>query len=132
VERTTTTYGVRSGQLPDGNFQVAIIGVRPATRSIEVDLVQVLHGEAALRAYAVENPDDPSGPPNDYYVINNDPSVWRVPVAREAKLTVLRYENDSFEPREGTLADLDDDEQWFCDIVVRGGSIIELTEGYRP
>jgi hypothetical protein len=70
-------------------------------------------------------------------VINTEAVAWRVPVAATAKLTVLRYGKNAegvehFHPQAGTLDDLDDNEQWFCDIVVRGSEIAELTEHYRP
>jgi hypothetical protein len=61
--RTTTTLPVQRIRLPDGKYQVWIVGAAPATHTLDVDLVQFLGGEAARRAYMVENPHEPEGHP---------------------------------------------------------------------
>ena len=118
--------------LPDGKYEVLIAGADPAARTIDVDLVDRLSHPEADNAYHVENPQDEGGPPNDYYILNNEVGAWRVKVADNARLLVIRSATSGFEAVPGSLTDLTDPEQWFCDIVVRGGMVVELTEYYRP
>jgi hypothetical protein len=130
---TSTTLAVLPGKLPDGRYQVRMKRVDVAGRTIYVDLVQILTGDAAARAYHVEHPEDPDGPPNDYYVINQEEDAWRVPVAAGAKITVQHYNGATYEERPGELADVDDGGKgWNIHMVVRDGAVVELHEHYRP
>lgn len=139
---TTTTYEFMVSRLPDGKYEVDIRGADPVKRTIDVDLVQILRGDAAVRAYHAEHPDDPTGPPNDYYRLNNEPGVWRVPVAQDAVLDVLGRGGDAHDTEDsrdsiflthrGTLEELADGDTWFCEITIKAGEVVALKEGYHP
>jgi hypothetical protein len=64
---------------------IAVDAVDPAAPSLDFDVVQWLTGEDAAEAYRAANPDDPSGtPPNDYWLVNENPLVRSAPLASGA------------------------------------------------
>ncbi len=53
-----------------GTYAVQKLEFTPEATEVEFDVVQWLSGEDAVTAYQADNPDDPEGPPNDYYIVN--------------------------------------------------------------
>jgi hypothetical protein len=75
--------------LGDGHHPVFLTGIDMAARTVEFDLIQFLMGDEATAAYHEDQPDDPAGPPNDYYIVNDNPRLRRLPAAENVEVTVL-------------------------------------------
>jgi hypothetical protein len=129
--------------LGDGHHPVFLTGIDVAARTVEFDLIQFLTGDEATAAYVEDHPDDPGGPPNDYYIVNDNPRLRRLPVAENVEVTVLDWE-DGFQPQVIAFADLpaqlaadlvpDDDRIWpnpFW-LTVNDDTIIAIEEQYIP
>jgi hypothetical protein len=91
--------------LEDGRHPVYLTGIDVAGRSLEFDLIQFLTGDEAIAAYDEAHPDDPGGPPNDYFIINDNPRLRRLPVADDVVVTVLDWDG-GFQPFVVAFADL--------------------------
>jgi hypothetical protein len=129
--------------LDDGHHPVFLTGIDVAARTVEFDLIQFLTGDEATAAYVEDHPDDPGGPPNDYYIVNDNPRLRRLPVAENVEVTVLDWEG-GFQPQVIAFADLpaqlaadlvpDDDRIWpnpFW-LTVNDDTIIAIEEQYIP
>lgn len=46
-----------------------------AGRTLTVDVIQFLTGREAEEAYHRDHPEDPLGPPNDYYILTVNPRL---------------------------------------------------------
>ena len=86
---TSTTAALTGGLAvhADGRFPAYIKAADPSTRTLVVDEIQFLTGDAAKRAYIADN-GGTEGPPNDYYIKNVNPLLTSVKVAPDAKITV--------------------------------------------
>jgi hypothetical protein len=91
--------------LEDGRHPVYLTAIDVAGGRVEFDLIQFLTGDEAIAAYGEDYPDDPGGPPNDYYIINDNPRLRRLPVTGDVKVTVLDW-NGGFQPMVIAFADL--------------------------
>jgi hypothetical protein len=91
--------------LEDGRHPVYLTGIDVAGRSVEFDLIQFLMGDEAIAAWDEAHPDDPGGPPNDYFIINDNPRLRRLPVANDVAVTVLDWDG-GFQPFAVAFADL--------------------------
>ncbi len=67
--------------LADGRHPVLPTKVDVAGRKVTFDLIVFLTGQAAKDEWLKQNPQDPSGPPNDYMVVNNNPLLRTLPVS---------------------------------------------------
>lgn len=127
--------------IEDGRHAVYLTGLDVGPRTIEFDVVQWLTGEEARAAYTADHPDDPGGPPNDYYVVNENPRLRVLPVAGDATVTVLEHGFEptqiAFEDLPAFLADdaLPDDRALWHDpfwLTVRGDTVTAIEEQYIP
>jgi hypothetical protein len=91
--------------LEDGRHPVYLTDIDTAARTVEFDLIQFLRGDEATAAYIADHPDDPGGPPNDYYIVNDNPRLRRLSVAENIKVTVLDWEG-GFKPQVVAFANL--------------------------
>ena len=91
--------------LEDGRHPAYLAGIDVAGRSVEFDLIQFLMGDEAIAAWDDAHPDDHGGPPNDYFIINDNPRLRRMPVADDVAVTVLDWDG-GFEPMVVAFADL--------------------------
>ena len=91
--------------LEDGRHPVYLTGIDVAGRSVEFDLIQFLMGDEAIAAWDEAHPDDHGGPPNDYFIINDNPRLRRMPVAHDVAVTVLDWDG-GFQPFVVAFADL--------------------------
>lgn len=65
---------VTSPALLDGGRHATYLhGIDGADRAITIDVIQFLTGQQAIDAYHAEFPEDPWGPPNDYWIVNANP-----------------------------------------------------------
>jgi hypothetical protein len=116
-------------------------------RTLTVDVVQFLTGEAAVEAYQREHPDEPLGPPNDYYILNENPRLRTLPVDAGAQVRLVRlHDGAGADLKPGTwdelpvyLADYRGDDPndprlswspfW---ITVKDGQVTAVEEQYVP
>lgn len=140
---TTTTSEPDSAELEDGRHPVYLVDVDVDGRTITFDLIQFLTGQAAVDAYHEDNPDDPEGPPNDYYIVNDNPRLRGLPVAADAEVQVLS-ESGGSELEPGTFEALPDHtaaepqpdpahlgaNPWW--LTVEGGQVVAIEEQFIP
>lgn len=131
--------------LEDGRHAVYLVEVDVQGRTVEFDVIQFLGGQEAEDAYYRENPDaPPGGPPNDFYIVNENPRLRRLPVTGDVEVTVLDWEN-SYAPRsipfDGLASHVDnspvpreDDGTWPIPVwlTVDDGRITEVEEQFIP
>jgi hypothetical protein len=141
---TPTPLTPAGAALEDGRHPVYLTGIDMPARTITLDLVQFLTGDEAKRVYAEDHPEDPSGPPNDYYIVNDNPRVRTLPVLAGADVTVvwsepgnLGQETISFEELPDYLADdvaPSDPYLWYDPfwLTVDDGRVIAIDEQYVP
>jgi hypothetical protein len=99
--------------------------------------VQWLSGEDAVDAYREDFPDDPGGPPGDYWVRNESPAVHNAPVATDADLLLVRLGTDSsadvssggLDELPGYLAETPFTVYW---LTFDDGTIDSICEQYTP
>jgi hypothetical protein len=101
----STTSPAAESLLEDGRHPVFVKSVDVAGRTVEFDLIQFLTGDEAIAAHDEDHPDDPGGPPNDYYIVNDNPRLRRLPVTDDVEVIVLDWEG-GFEPQTTAFADL--------------------------
>lgn len=92
-----------------GVYATLLTDIDPAAPSLSFDVVQWLVGEDATDAWQEEYPDDPNGPPNGYFIENENPTVRTAPVADDVVVRLVRLDEDAdadLDP--GTFAELPD------------------------
>jgi hypothetical protein len=130
--------------LADGRHPVYLTALDVAAGTVEFDLIQFLGGAEAEEAYHRDNPNaPPGGPPNDYYIVNENPRLRVLPVAEGAAVTVLDW-NAGFVPRAIAFADLpaaladdlypDDGRLWPTPfwVTVEDGTVTAMEEQFIP
>lgn len=119
--------------LADGRYDVYIRTVDAGRKRLVVDLVQVLHGEAAVKA-AVED-----GTPRDtaqylnVYIRNENPRLRTLPLARDVRLDLV---GDCEAPRSQQLSKLatdaramsGSDHTYYFTLTVRDGAVHRVEE----
>ncbi len=122
----------------DGNYAVIITSLDLPSRSLSFDVVQWLVGQDAVDAYAIDEPGDPSGPPNDYWIRNENPLIRQAPVVDDAAVRLVQLSVDgSADVSDATLDDLADHlagdaASTLFWITLDAGSVVELCEQYVP
>lgn len=121
-----------------GTYAAHLESVDTAARSVTFDVVQWLEGTDAVDAYNADNPTDPEGPPNDYYVVNANSEVRTAPIGADATVLLVRLASDGTAAvSPGTVDELPayldlafpDDVYW---LTFTGGEVVEICEQYRP
>ena len=77
-----------------GTYYVLLMGIDAEARTLDVDVLQLLTGHAAADAYHEEFPDDPEGPPNGFWSVNENPTVHKVRVAPDVEVRLVRLQED--------------------------------------
>jgi hypothetical protein len=72
-----------------GLYAVYLYGVDTTNETVAFDVVQNLVGDDAARAYHEQHPEDPSGPPNDYLIVNALVRTDEAVVAPGARVRLL-------------------------------------------
>jgi hypothetical protein len=80
--------------LEDGRHAVYLHGVDTQGRRLTIDVVQWLWGGHAAEAYQADNPGETGGPPNDYYIVNDNPGLRMLPVAEDVTVELVRLHED--------------------------------------
>jgi hypothetical protein len=63
----------------------------PPDATLTFDLAEFLTGEAAAQAAAEHG--DESPPPNDYYIVNDNPKLRTMPIAPDATIQAIDWTN---------------------------------------
>ncbi|MDO9557744.1 MAG: hypothetical protein Q7J82_09260 [Coriobacteriia bacterium] len=87
---------------PDGHYPGIIKSINPASGGgweIVIDYVQVLGGAEAAAAALAHG--DESPPPNDYYVVNDNPKLRTIPIS--ATCAVLMHDTPAPNPSDGVI-----------------------------
>jgi hypothetical protein len=92
-----------SPALPDGKHPAFLTVVDVAHRTVTLDLVEFLTGDAAKKRFQQDHPGE-QGPDNDYYVVNDNPLLRTLPVSGQVQVTVAG--GDPNQPIAKTFADL--------------------------
>ena len=79
----------RGMDLADGRHAVLLHAADLPGRTLTVDVIQFLTGQEAIDAYQADHPDEPDGPPNDYYLLNVNPRLRTLPVAAEVEVELV-------------------------------------------
>lgn len=79
--------------LPDGRHFVYVKKLHgtPPDATFTFDLAEFLTGEAAAQAAAEHG--DESPPPNDYYIVNDNPKLRTMPVAPDVTIQAIDWTN---------------------------------------
>ncbi len=74
-----------------GSYMAYLYGVDTTRGTVAFDVVQMLWGDDAVRAWQQEDhPDDPNGPPNDYLIVNAFEHTDEAVVAEGAQVRLWR------------------------------------------
>jgi hypothetical protein len=129
--------------LSDGRHPSYLHDVDRSGRALTVDVIQFLTGEAAVNAHHEEHPDEPDGPPNDYYIVNANPRLRTLEVSPDVTVALVRLHEGDAELDPGTWEELpdylainppDDDRlswnpYW---LTLEDGVVIAIEEQYLP
>jgi hypothetical protein len=75
--------------LEDGRHPVYLTALDTSARTVTFDLIEFLTGQAAKKAWLKDHPDEPDGPPNDYYIVNQNPKLRTLPIAMSVTVKVV-------------------------------------------
>jgi hypothetical protein len=89
--------------LADGKHPAFLTTVDVAHRTVTLDLVELLTGDAAKKRFQQDHPGE-QGPDNDYYVVNDNPLLRTLPVSGQVQVTVAS--GDPNQPIGKAFADL--------------------------
>jgi hypothetical protein len=136
---TPPASAAAESDLEDGRHAAYLTEVDAESRSVVADVVQWLTGDQARLAYQADNPDDPDGPPNDYYIRNEDPLLRTLEVAPDAEVGLVFLTEDgdpdvdpaTFEDLAGYVA-RDEGRAAVFWLTLRDGVVTAIEEQYRP
>ena len=119
--------------LPDDEHPALIKSIDAGALTVTFDLVQWLTGDAAKVAFQQANPGETEGPPNDYFIVNNNPRLRTYQLAPDAVLKVTPG-GDPNDVQEIALADFASYPQrealfW---LTVKGGVITRIEQQWVP
>ncbi|MEZ5167775.1 MAG: hypothetical protein R2695_15295 [Acidimicrobiales bacterium] len=120
-----------------GTYAASIESFDPTSMVMSFDVVQWLSGQDAVDAYHEVYPDDPSGPPNVYWVRNESPVTREASVDAAADLLLVRLETDlSADVSPGELTELPTylgrTPFAFFWLTFENGSVVAICEQYTP
>jgi hypothetical protein len=129
-----------------GTYAVYVAAVDPDARTMNFDVIQFLVGQDADEAYHRDHPDDPEGPPNDYYIVNASSQTYTAAVAADVRVRLVRLAQDrnadlnagTFEelPRYLTSARREPGSPSLSSLTfwlsLRGSQVVDICEQYRP
>jgi len=79
-----------SAALPDGRSPAYLTSIDVSGRTVTFDLIEFLTGDAAKKAWMKANPGSgEDGPPNDYFIVNDNPKLRTLPVSASVQITVV-------------------------------------------
>lgn len=130
--------------LEDGRHPVYLTVLDTSARTVEFDLIQFLTGDEAVVAWDAAHPDEPGGPPNDYFIVNENARLRMLPLADDVTVTVPSFEGDGLHAESIPFAELparladnpmpDEGRLWpnpFW-LTVENGTVTAMDEQYIP
>jgi hypothetical protein len=141
---TTTPTTAVVTVLADGRHPVYLTGLDVAERTVEFDLIQYLTGDEADAAFHDDSPGQSGGAPNDFYIVNDNPRLRTLPIARDVSVAVLGPPVSSTSAHVIALeafpdylaGDLvpADDRLWYNPfwLTVRAGEVVAIEEQFTP
>ena len=130
-----------------GKYATYLTGITASPASLQFDVIQFLTGDDAVAAYHKDVPDDPEGPPNDYYIVNASPKTFDAAVAADVRVRLVRLgETSSAELKPGTFEELPQylDNPSFRDqtsnslsfspywLTIKDSKVVEICEQFVP
>jgi len=123
-----------------GTYAAQGVALDPDAPALTYNVVQMLSGEDARRAWREDNPQDPDGPPNDYYIVDESAAVRTTAVREDATVFLTHLFTDGTPAVEAdTVAGLDaymrnghappEALYW---LTFESDVITAICEGYRP
>jgi hypothetical protein len=140
---TSTPADTPAPPLEDGEHVAFLIGIDVDARTLTFDTVRFLTGQEAVDAYHVDFPDDPEGPPNDYYIVDDGLALVTMPVGADVDVQLVRLlEESNPELSEGTFEELPAYLEAYSEegrlsynpfrLQVDAGTVVGITEQYVP
>jgi hypothetical protein len=119
--------------LPDDEHPAYVKSIDTSAMTLTFDLVQWLTGQAAVDAFQQANPGETEGPPNDYFIVNNNPKLRTYQLAPNAvlKVTPGGDPNDVQEIALTDFAGYPQREALFW-LTVKGGVITRIEQQWVP
>ena len=124
--------------LPAGTHDGYVTSVDPAKRTVSFDKVEILTGDAAVKAFQKENPGVTEGPPNDYFMVDDNKLVRTLPVSDGVTVAVVDVlTGDSVDPVPSSFAKLPaflavKDNSTLFKLTVENGEVTAMTGIYLP
>ena len=130
--------------LANGRYAVYLVNIDAGANLITFDLIEFLTGDAANKAWQKANPNSgEDSPPNDYFIVNDNPQLRTLPVTGDASVHVLKNDGGSpesyainFFDLSGYLAKTKTDDRrlsynpfWLS---VQNGQIVKIDEQFVP
>jgi hypothetical protein len=112
-----------------------------APRALVFDLAYFLTGDEAVQAAIDHGAEVP--PPNDYFIVNDDPGLRRVPVSPAVVVRYIPTSTGGSDPQPGAFdpwaaavnqeiqSDYAGREGWWW-ITVQGGQVVRIEQQYLP
>ena len=72
----------------------ALVTEMDAGSTLTFDVIQILFGEAATERYLADNPSETEGPPNDFYIVNENELLRSARLADDATVWLVNLEQD--------------------------------------
>lgn len=128
-----------------GQYAVHLTDLDVPERSVSFDVIQFLVGDDAVDAYHRDVPDDPEGPPNGYYIVNQSQTVRSAAVDTAVTVRLVRLREDgnadldagTFDELPTYLVDYQlQDEPWLSAnpfwLTLHDGAVTDICEQYVP
>jgi len=75
--------------LGDGRYPAYLTAIDTRARTLTFDVIQYLTGDDAAKAWHRDHPESREGPPNGYYILNQNTRLRTAPVGSNVPVQVL-------------------------------------------
>jgi hypothetical protein len=121
--------------LADGRHAARITAVDTEGRTVTVDVIQFLTGKAAIKAASAAGEESP--PPNDYFIVNDNPKLRTLPVRADFVTVNTLMAQETGSSTKSTVITFEDFAQldtryavfW---VTVRDGRVTNISEQFIP
>ena len=121
--------------LADGRHAARITTVDTEGRTVTVDVIQFLTGKAAIKAASAAGEESP--PPNDYFIVNDNPKLRTLPVRADFVTVNTLMAQETGSSTKSTVITFEDFAQldtryavfW---VTVRDGRVTNISEQFIP
>jgi hypothetical protein len=90
----------------DGKNAAYLTRVDTSAKTVTFDVVQFLSDDAATKAYKRDHPGETEGPPEGYYIVNDNPQLRTVPVSPQVQVKVVNFDAPDAATKPIKFADL--------------------------